>query len=81
MVEITPELREKFLRFHEAYEFTRARLKEEGASGAVIAVKVWQAAQSDVPLTPEEMHLYKRHIALQSVNGGILFAIEDEDNW
>ena len=34
-----------------------------------------------LPLTPDELHLYKRHIALQSVNGGILFAIDDEDNW
>jgi hypothetical protein len=81
MIEITPALREKFLRFHEAYEFARAKLKDEGASGAVIAVKVWKAAEREVPLTPDELHLYKRHIALQSVNGGILFAIEDEDNW
>ena len=81
MIEITPALREKFLRFHEAYEFARAKLKDEGASGAVIAVKVWKAAEQEVPLTPDELHLYKRHIALQSVNGGILFAIDDEDNW
>ena len=55
-------------------------MKEEGASGAVIAVRVWQAAEAEVPLTLDELSLYKRHIALQSVNGGTLFAI-DEDNW
>jgi hypothetical protein len=81
MANITPELREKYLRFHEAYEFARAKLKEEGASGAVIAAKVWEAAQMEVPLSPEDLRLYKRHIALQSVNGGILFAVDDENNW
>ena len=81
MIEITPALRERFLRFHEAYEFARGRLKKEGASGAVVAARVWNEAQREVPLTPEELHTYKRHIVLQSVNGGILFALDDENNW
>ena len=81
MERITPELREKFIRFHEVYEITRARLKEEGAGGSVIAERVWTAALEAVPLTPDELHIYKLHIALQSVNGGRLFAIEDRENW
>ena len=81
MTQITPSLREKFLQFHEVYEFTFAKLKAEGASGAVIAVRVWKAAEAEVPLTPDELRLYKRHIALQSVNGGTLFALDDQDNW
>jgi hypothetical protein len=52
MDSITPELRGRFLRFREVYEFTLAKLQEEGAIGAVVSVKVWEAAQREVPLTP-----------------------------
>ena len=81
MDRITPKLQKKFIRFHEVYELTQARLKDEGASGAVIAERVWKAALEAVPLTPDELRIYKIHIALQSVNGGRLFAIEDRENW
>ena len=75
MDSITPELRGKFLRFREVYEFTLEKLQLEGASGSVVAVKVWEAALREVPLTAEELRLYKMHVALQSVNGGELFAV------
>jgi hypothetical protein len=70
---LTPELREKFLRFHEVYEMTRLELEESGASEAVIANQVWKAAQREVPLAPDELHRYKLLVALQSVNGEELF--------
>jgi hypothetical protein len=34
-----------------------------------------KAAQQAVPLTLDELHLYKKLTALHSVNGGELFAI------
>ena len=37
MDELTSELREKFMRFREAYEFAREKLTTEEASGAVVA--------------------------------------------
>ena len=74
MGNITPELQGKFLRFREVYEFTLEKLQQEGASGSVVAVKVWEAAQQEVPLTPKELRIYKMHVALHSVNGGELFA-------
>ena len=76
MVKITPELRMKFLKFHEIYGFTKEKLQSEGASGSVVAEKVWEAAQKEVPLTANELRIYKMHVALQSVNGGELFAID-----
>jgi hypothetical protein len=76
---ITPELRLKFLRFREVHEFTKVMLQEAGASGSVIAAEVWKAAEKEVPLTTEELKIYKMHVALQSVNGGALFAIEDSE--
>ena len=79
MDEITPELRGKFLHFHEVYEFTREKLQEEGASGFVVAAKVWEAAQREIPLTADELKIYKMHVALQSVNGGELFAIGNSE--
>ena len=66
----------KFLRFREVYEYTKEKLQSEGASGSVIAGKVWEAAQMEVPLTADELRIYKMHVALQSVNGGELFAID-----
>ncbi|MEO7673518.1 MAG: hypothetical protein ABIU09_05510 [Pyrinomonadaceae bacterium] len=74
---ITPELRNKFLRFHEVYEIAKAMLRDEGASGSVIASRVWEVAKKDVTLTADELRIYKLHVALQSVNGGELFGDED----
>ena len=75
---LSPELRRKFLRFREVYEFTFARLQDEGASGSLIANQTYAAALREVPLTATELRLYKMHVALHSVNGGELFSIEHE---
>ena len=74
MEKITPQLRERFLRFCGAYEAERERLEAEGVSGKVVAARVWQAALREVPLDARELHLYKLATALHSVNGGELFA-------
>ena len=74
---VTPELRRKFLRFREVYELTSARLRDEGASGSVIADQTYAAALREVTLTAAELRLYKMHVALHSVNGGELFGAVD----
>ena len=73
MHELTPELRDKFLRFREVYEHNRIKLEESGASGKVVAAEAWKAALAEIPLTDEELHVYKLRVALHSVNGGELF--------
>ena len=73
MHELTPELRDKFLRFREVYEHNRIKLEESGASGKVVAAEVWKAALEAVPLTADELRTYKSLIAMHSVNGGELF--------
>jgi hypothetical protein len=78
-LDLTPELRDKFLRFREVYEFTQAKLEESGASGAVISQKVWEAAQEAVPLMPDELRQYKLLVAMHSVNGGELFGNDPEE--
>lgn len=74
-MQITPELRERFLRFREVYEARRVELLEGQASGRLVATEPYSAAQEAVPLTLEELHLYKKLAALHSVNGGELFAL------
>lgn len=74
MVELTSELRRRFTDFRIVYLATERRLIEEEVQGAVIAVKVWEEALAAVPLTPEELVLYKKLVAMHSVNGGVLFA-------
>jgi hypothetical protein len=71
---LTPELRDRFRRFHEVYEYNRIKLEKSGASGKVVAAEVWKAALNELPLSTEDLHLYKMHVALHSVNGGELFA-------
>ena len=77
MLELTPELRERFLRFRDAYEHTKAKLEADDASGYVIAGGTWEAALKEVPLTPDELKLYRKLVAMHSVNGGELFGIDD----
>jgi hypothetical protein len=43
----------------------------------VVANEVWRAAEREVPLTPDELRLYKKLVALRSVNGGDLFGNEN----
>jgi hypothetical protein len=74
-MELTPELRAKFLRFHEEYEFEHARLVATEVKGFRLAQGPWTAAQREVPLQPDELKLYKKLVALHSVNGGELFAL------
>lgn len=72
-IDLTSELRRKFIAFREAYLATEQRLIEQDMQGAVIAVRVWEEARVAVPLTPEELILYKKLVAMHSVNGGVLF--------
>jgi hypothetical protein len=76
MVELTPDLRRRFNDFRVVYLATERRLIEEEVQGAVIAVKVWEEAQAAVPLTAAELLLYRKLVAMHSVNGGTLFASE-----
>jgi len=78
MNNIEPTLREKFLQFREVYEASRIRLEDSGASGSVVAQEVWIEAMTAVPLTNDKLRLYKMHVAMQSVNGGELFAVPDD---
>lgn len=72
-IELTSELRRKFAAFREAYLEAERRLIELDVQGAVIAKQVWEDARSAVPLTPDELILYKKLVAMHSVNGGVLF--------
>ncbi|MEO8650109.1 MAG: hypothetical protein ABI539_13170 [Acidobacteriota bacterium] len=80
MNELTPELREKFLKFRTAYQEIESSLILAGASGSFIATQVWESAGQLVPLTPDELHLYKSLVAMHSVNGGELFALDQPDD-
>lgn len=71
---VSPELRAKFLAFREVYLATEQRLTEEEAQAAVIARTVWIEAQAAVPLTPDELKVYKFLTAMHSVNGGEIFS-------
>lgn len=75
MQEVTSALRLLFIAFRESYLAAEQRMIEENVQAAVIAVKVWEEALSAVPLTPSELILYKKLVAMQSVNGGELFGI------
>src|SRR5687768_4209334 len=66
---LTDDLRQKFLAFHETYEAARNRLADSGASGGVVATRVWMIALTAVPLTVDELRAYKLHVAMHSVNG------------
>ncbi|MEP6945879.1 MAG: hypothetical protein ABJA02_08185 [Acidobacteriota bacterium] len=70
---VSPELRTRFLRFREVYVATEERLTEEDAQAAVIARTVWIEAMAAVPLTRDELKVYKFLTAMHSVNGGELF--------
>lgn len=77
MNEITSEQRERFLGFRAAYLAEWERLVAEGASGSVVASGTWDAAMRAVPLEPEELKLYKIHVAMNAANGGELFGNPD----
>ena len=74
MDELTAELKEKFRRFHELYEINHQRLIDEGVTGAVLSGDVWQRTLLEMPLTSNELLLYKQLVAMHSVNGGDLFS-------
>jgi hypothetical protein len=48
---------------------------EDEAHGYEIAAEPWKAAEEAEPLTPEELTLYKKLVAMHSVNGGELFGV------
>ena len=51
---------------------------DDGVQGALIAKRVWEIAQAELSLTPDELHLYKSMVAIHSVNGGLLFSDDQE---
>jgi hypothetical protein len=75
---LTIGLREKFLRFRQAYETARERIEAAGAAGHIIASLPWEEALKEVPLHPAELRLYKQLVAMHSVNGGELFGNDDD---
>jgi hypothetical protein len=79
MADLTPELRTKFLKFKEEYDYAEARLKVADASSAVVSKGTWGAALDAVPLTPDELKLHKTLIAMHSASGGELFAIGENE--
>lgn len=75
---LTPELRKRFLAFREVYLAAEARMSGDDVQGAVIARRTWEEALAAVPLDREELILYKKLVAMHSVNGGELFGNESE---
>ena len=75
---LTPELRKRFLAFREVYLAAEARMIDEEMLGSLIARKSWIEALAAVPLDFEERTLYKKLVATHSVNGGELFGNEFE---
>lgn len=80
MDELTPELRERFLQFRSVYQFHYGRLEASGAQGAVIAQDSWTLSLAEVRLEPDELKLYKKLVAMHSVNGGELFQLAQPDD-
>lgn len=80
MDELTPELRARFVKFREAYEVEHARLVAAEVKGFQLAQGPWEAAQRAIPLRADELLLYKKLVAMHSVNGGSLFAETDRDS-
>jgi hypothetical protein len=85
MQPLTPELREKLLLFHEAYEAAHEWLV--GAGGEVVDIEAWEVDVAEQaweqalrasPLTPEELRIYKMHLAICIANGGELLPSGDE---
>lgn len=58
MDNLTPELREKLSRFLEIERWHRALLNSYATKCDHISRKSWEAALSEVPLTPEERRIY-----------------------
>jgi hypothetical protein len=71
---LTNSLRLKFLQFHDVYEQNRERLHAEGSSVTVLASEVWELSLRQVPMASDELLLYKKLVAMHSVNSGELFA-------
>ena len=75
---LTPHLRKRFLAFRRVYLATETRMLREEVQGAVIARQTWEEALAAVPLDSGELVLYKKLVAMQSVNGGELFGNESD---
>lgn len=71
--EISLELQNRFRRFREIYLEEQQRQRTNGSSGWLLANEPYKVALREVPLAPDELRLYKKLFALQSVNGGTLF--------
>lgn len=76
-MDLTPALRKKFLRFRAAYVREDGRLRAADVKGSELAKGPYAAALREVPLDPDELQLYRKLVAMQSVNGGFLFGNED----
>jgi hypothetical protein len=70
---MTPYRRERFEKFHAFYTEAKTRLEESDAAGNIHEL-AWREAQIKAPLLEREMPLYKKHVAIHSVNGGQLFS-------
>lgn len=70
---ISDELRQKFIRFREAYMLAQSKLTEDGADSRMIAVGSWEAARRAEPLTNDELRIYNKfHVAVHNVSKGNL---------
>src|SRR4051794_11180140 len=78
MPKMTPYRRECFEKFHAIYTEAKTRLEEEAAAGNLHDL-AWREAQTKAPLLDSEIPLYKKLVAIHSVNGGQLFAPEWDD--
>ena len=88
MKALTPKLRDKLMRFHQAYEAALARLIGAGPSNEVTddeawdeaaAAQAWEEARLASPLTREELRVYKLHVAIHLLNGGAVFPAVDAE--
>lgn len=73
-MKLTNDLREKFLAFREAYLAAEQRMIEDEVQQVLIARMTWEEALAEVSLAPDELKLYKKLVAMHSVNGGEIFA-------
>lgn len=73
---MTPHRRERFLSFHQTYLSERDRLLSDEVAENQVHELAWQVAQKSNPLLPTEIPLYRKLVAIQSVNGGILFPMD-----
>ena len=68
MEALPPDLTEKFTKFQEAYDEARVWLVSVGGGPETVARNVFNAALREVPLTDEELALYKTWLKSNLLN-------------